>query len=142
MPRKRRTRRSSPTPSTQRRGRSPVISFDCGFGRDETGSLRATFGMDTCSGVTGAAMLTRKGPRDLFFSQSMHRVCACRLGTQARCCKRRASWPCAKRWHPSRETQHHTVPHPMELPRLLLSNFVVCTAHFGSSSNHVQENPL
>ena len=38
----------------------PVISFDDGFDQDDTGALRAMFDMDTCSGATCAAMMTRK----------------------------------------------------------------------------------
>ena len=48
----------------------PVISFDDGLGGDETGALRAMFGLDTCSGATCAAMMARKGQRDLVLRAS------------------------------------------------------------------------
>ena len=55
------------TPTKRRKQKDenvlPVIEFDDGFAREESGALHAMVGMDTCFKSIGEAMMMRKEPR-------------------------------------------------------------------------------
>ena len=102
-----------------------MVAFDYGLGRDETGA-------------TGAGMMTRKGPRDLYVVRACTEF-VLSLGYASAVVQTDGKPAMREMMAPLRGRPHLSIPQSCR--GYSPANSLFC-AHLGSSTNHVLDNPF